>query len=103
MVMMANANLQLLSIRRQIASAVHLIVQIERMRDGMRRITRITEIVGMEGEVVISQDLFTFRQNAGASLEDVTGAFESTSLRPAFAARAAYYGVEDALIEALRN
>ncbi|WP_437437787.1 CpaF family protein [Trinickia violacea] len=103
MVMMANANLQLLSIRRQIASAVHLIVQIERMRDGMRRITRITEIVGMEGDVVISQDLFAFRQNAGASLDDVTGAFESTSIRPAFAARAAYYGVEDALIEALRT
>ncbi|MGV2291778.1 CpaF family protein [Trinickia sp. YCB016] len=103
MVMMANANLQLLSIRRQIASAVHMIVQIERMRDGMRRITRITEIVGMEGEVVISQDLFAFRQNAGASIDDVTGVFESTSIRPAFAARAAYYGVEDALIEALRT
>ena len=66
MVMMANGNLPLLSIRRQIASAVHLIVQIERMRDGMRRVTRITELVGMEGDVIITQDLFTFRYDASA-------------------------------------
>ncbi|MCQ4438063.1 ATPase, T2SS/T4P/T4SS family, partial [Clostridioides difficile] len=52
MVMMANANLQLLSIRRQIASAVPLFVQLARMRAGVRRVTRITELVGREGEVV---------------------------------------------------
>nr|WP_245982669.1 CpaF family protein [Trinickia fusca] len=103
MVMMANANLQLLSIRRQITSAVHLIVQIERMRDGMRRVTRVTEITGMEGDVVITQDLFVFQQNAGASRDDVSGVFASTSVRPAFAARAAHYGVEDALLEAMRS
>src|SRR5260370_21173959 len=64
MVMMANGNLPLLSIRRQIASAVHLILQIERMRDGMRRVTHVTEIAGMEGDVVITQDLFAFRYRA---------------------------------------
>lgn len=103
MVMMANANLQLLSIRRQIASAVHLFVQVERMRDGVRRVTRITEIVGMEGEVVITQDLFAFRQDGDTTRDSVKGVFEASSLRPAFAARAAYYGVEDVLAEVFRQ
>ncbi|RQT14184.1 CpaF family protein [Burkholderia contaminans] len=103
MVMMANANLQLLSIRRQIASAVHLFVQIERMRDGVRRVTRITEIVGMEGEVVITQDLFAFRQEGDTTRDSVKGVFEASPLRPGFAARAAYYGVEDALAEVFRQ
>ncbi|SAL64154.1 fimbriae assembly-like protein [Caballeronia terrestris] len=101
MVMMANGNLPLLSIRRQIASAVHLIVQIERMRDGMRRVTRITELVGMEGDVIITQDLFTFRYDASAYSEEVKGTYESASVRPAFSARAAYYGLEAALLEAM--
>jgi pilus assembly protein CpaF len=102
MVMMANSNLPLMSIRRQIASAVHLLVQIERMRDGVRRVTRITELVGMEGDVIITQDLFTFRYDASAYHEEVKGVFETAALRPAFCERAAYYGVEDALLEAMR-
>ena len=102
MVMMANGNLPLLSIRRQIASAVHMIVQIERMRDGLRRVTRITELVGMEGDVIITQDLFTFRYDASAYSEEVKGVFESSSVRPSFAPRAAYYGLEDALLDAMR-
>ncbi|WP_206955829.1 CpaF family protein [Trinickia acidisoli] len=103
MVMMANGNLPLISIRRQIASAVHMILQVERMRDGMRRITRVTEISGMEGDIVITQDLFTFRFNASAYEEQVHGTFESSSLRPAFAQRAAYYGLEDQLIGAMQS
>ncbi|CAN7490543.1 CpaF family protein [Trinickia sp. LjRoot230] len=102
MVMMANGNLPLISIRRQIASAVHMILQIERMRDGVRRVTRVTEISGMEGDIVITQDLFSFRYNASAYEEQVSGAFECSSLRPAFAQRAAYYGLEDALIAAMQ-
>ncbi|GLU33169.1 CpaF family protein [Trinickia caryophylli] len=102
MVMMANGNLPLVSIRRQIASAVHMILQVERMRDGVRRVTRVTEISGMEGDIVITQDLFTFRFNPNAYDEQVHGAFECSSLRPAFAQRAAYYGFEDALIEAMQ-
>lgn len=102
MVMMANGNLPLASIRRQIASAVHMIVQVERMRDGMRRITRITEVTGMEGDVIITQDLFTFRYDATAYSEEVKGTFESASIRPAFATRASYYGLEQALLDAMR-
>ncbi|WP_114810890.1 CpaF family protein [Paraburkholderia kururiensis] len=102
MVMMANGNLPLFSIRRQIASAVHMIVQIERMRDGMRRVTRITELVGMEGDVIITQDLFTFRYDASAYSEEVKGEFECAPVRPAFAPRAAYYGLEEQLLEAMK-
>jgi pilus assembly protein CpaF len=102
MVMMANGNLPLLSIRRQIASAVHMLVQIERMRDGMRRVTRVTEIAGMEGDVIITQDLFSFRYDATAYGDEVKGVYECHPVRPAFAGRAAYYGLEDALLEAMR-
>jgi pilus assembly protein CpaF len=102
MVMMANGNLPLLSIRRQIASAVHMIVQVERMRDGVRRVTRISEIAGMEGDVITTQDLFVFRYDTTAYNEEVKGAFECSSIRPIFAGRAAYYGLEEALMEAIR-
>jgi pilus assembly protein CpaF len=103
MVMMANGNLPLMSIRRQIASAVHLILQVERMRDGVRRVTHVTEIAGMEGDVVITQDLFTFRYNASAYEEQVRGTFECSSLRPVFAQRALYYGLEEALLAAMQS
>ncbi|CAB3681675.1 CpaF family protein [Paraburkholderia rhynchosiae] len=103
MVMMANGNLPLMSIRRQIASAVHLIVQIERMRDGMRRVTRITELVGMEGDVIITQDLFSFRYDASAYNDEVKGVYDCALVRPAFSERAAYYGLEEALLEAMKS
>lgn len=102
MVMMANGNLPIYTIRRQIASAVHIIVQIERMRDGTRKITSITEIAGMEGDVVVTQDLFTFNYDASSFDEEVRGNFLSTGLRPAFADRARYFGMEMALTEAMR-
>jgi pilus assembly protein CpaF len=103
MVIMANGNLPLISIRRQIASAVQLIVQTERMRDGVRRITHITEIVGLEGDVILTQDLFTFKYEDGATTEHVRGRFEGTSLRPAFAAQAAYFGLEESLLRAIHT
>jgi pilus assembly protein CpaF len=100
--MMANGNLPLYSIRHQIASAVNLIVQVERLRDGSRKITHITEVVGMEGEVIITQDLFHFAYNTTAQRDDVAGTHESTGMRPGFADRARYYGMEAALIDAMR-
>ncbi|WP_414445349.1 CpaF family protein [Burkholderia sp. 22PA0106] len=101
MVMMANGNLPLMSIRRQIASAVHMFVQIERMRDGVRRITKITELVGMEGEVIITQDLFSFRYDATAFGDEVKGTFDCQPIRPAFIERATYYGLQEAVMEAM--
>ncbi|QBR01253.1 CpaF family protein [Paraburkholderia pallida] len=103
MVMMANGNLPLVSIRRQIASAVHMIVQVERMRDGVRRVTRISEIAGMEGDVITTQDLFVFRYDTTTYNDEVKGVFECLSIRPVCAGRAAYYGLEEALMEAIRQ
>ena len=60
MVGMAGINLPARAVRTQIAAAVDMIVQISRMRDGVRRVTPITEIVGMEGDVITTQDLFTY-------------------------------------------
>lgn len=102
MVLMSNGNLPLYSIRRQIASAVHMIVQVERMRDGSRRITSIVELAGMEGDVIVTQELFKFNYDASAFDDEVRGTYDSSGMRPIFADRARYYGMETALLEAMR-
>lgn len=102
MVMMANGNLPIFTIRRQIASAVNLIVQVERLRDGSRKISSITEIAGMEGDVIITQELFRFNYDVTSFEEEVRGSFDSSGLRPMFAHRAAYFGMEKSLMEAMR-
>jgi len=103
MVMMSHGSLPLVSIRRQIVGAVNLIVQVERMRDGMRRITHITELAGMEGDVIITQDLFRFQFNANSYGDEVKGSFDSSHVRPVFAPRAAYYGMEGNLLEVMKQ
>ncbi len=103
MIMMANGNLPLYAIRRQIASAVHMVVQIERMRDGVRRVTSISELMGMEGEIIITQELFRFNFEAASFGGDVQGTFESAGVRPAFSERARYYGMENQLQEAMKG
>jgi pilus assembly protein CpaF len=100
MVAMANFNLPSRSVRTQIASAVHLIVQISRMRDGMRRITNITEVVGMEGEVITTQPLFEFEFKGEDTSGKLVGEFRPSGLRPHFLSRAEYFGLGRALIEA---
>ncbi|MDY4333349.1 CpaF family protein [Pectobacterium brasiliense] len=84
MVMMANMQLPLMAIRRQIASAVHLIVQIERMRDGMRRVVSITEVCGMENEVIQLQDLFSFNIQGIDGQGLLTGEYVQHIQRPQF-------------------
>ncbi|WP_233965092.1 CpaF family protein [Pectobacterium versatile] len=84
MVMMANMQLPLMAIRRQIASAVHLIVQIERMRDGMRRVVSITEVCGMENEVIQLQDLFSFNIQGMDGQGLLTGDYVQHIQRPQF-------------------
>ncbi|ATA25281.1 pilus assembly protein CpaF [Brenneria goodwinii] len=84
MVMMANMQLPLMAIRRQIASAVHLIVQIERMRDGIRRVVSITEVCGMENEVIQLQDLFTFQIKGKDAQGMLTGEYVQHIQRPQF-------------------
>ncbi|MBC2768461.1 CpaF family protein [Pusillimonas minor] len=103
MVMMANGNLPLYAIRRQIASAVHMVVQVERMRDGARRITSITELMGMEGDVIVTQELFKFNFEAASYAGEIQGSYDSAGVRPAFSDRARYYGLESQLSEAMKS
>jgi len=83
MVLMAGMDLPLRAIREQIASALNLVVHQERMRDGTRRITRITEVQGMEGDVIVMQDLFVFEQQ-GIEAGKVIGRLKPTGIRPKF-------------------
>jgi pilus assembly protein CpaF len=101
MVGMAGINLPAKAVRTQIAAALDMVVQISRMRDGMRRITHITEIVGMEGDIITTQDLFLF-EFEGEGLDGMLkGSFRSTGLRPHFAPKAAYFGLEKRLLECM--
>jgi pilus assembly protein CpaF len=85
MVLMAGMELPVRAIREQIASAVDVIVQLSRMRDGTRRITHVTEVTGMEGDVVTLQDIFAFDHRAGVDHEGhPLGYLRSTGLRPTF-------------------
>ena len=101
MVGMAGMNLPSKAVKQQISSAIHMIVQISRMRDGMRRITYISEIVGMEGDVITMQDLFTYQFKGEDENGKILGEFVSTGVRPHFLARAAYYGLDKELMEAM--
>jgi pilus assembly protein CpaF len=101
MIGLAGINLPAKAVRTQIADAVHMIVQISRMRDGMRRVTHITEIVGMEGEIITTQDLYTFEFEGEGPDGKLQGSFKSSGLRPFFASKAAYFGLEQRLMEAM--
>jgi pilus assembly protein CpaF len=87
MAMMANLNLPERAIRKQIASAVSLVLQMARFSDGTRRLTQITEITGMESDVVSMQDLFVFEKQGVSSDGRVVGTFSATGIRPKFAER----------------
>ena len=85
LVLMAGMDLPLRAIREQVASAIDAIVQIQRLRDGSRRITHVTEVVGMEGDTVVLQDAFTFDYQAGFDAEGRhSGVARATGLRPRF-------------------
>jgi pilus assembly protein CpaF len=83
MIMMAGMDLPHRAIREQIAGAVDLIVQLERMRDGSRRCVAVTEIQGMEGDTVVRSDLFKFEQS-GYEEGKIIGMLRPTGLRPKF-------------------
>jgi len=93
MAMMANLNLPEKAVRRQIASAISLIVQISRFNDGTRRVTHLTEITGMEEDVVSMQDVFVFEKHGVSPDGRVLGAFTATGIRPKFAERLKASGI----------
>jgi pilus assembly protein CpaF len=94
MVSMAGFNLPHKVARQQIAAAITVIVQGNRLTDGRRKITSIQEITGMEGEVVTMQEIFSFRQTGVDATGNVTGQFQATGIRPKFADRLSNYGVD---------
>jgi pilus assembly protein CpaF len=101
MMLMANANLPMRAIRDQMVSALDLVVQTERMRDGVRRVTEIVEVVGLEEDVLSLETLFSYRfigQNIDGTLR---GTFESNRIRPRFLPRLEYFGLADAFLATL--
>jgi pilus assembly protein CpaF len=101
MIGLAGINMTAKAMRTQIAAAVHMILQVNRMRDGMRRVVSITEIVGVEGDVIVTQELFAYKFEGEGADGMLLGRFESSGLRPHFATRAEYYGLDRLLVEAM--
>ncbi len=101
MVMMANLNLPLRAIRMHVASALNLLVHVERMRDGVRRVQNIAEIVGMEGEVITARELFAFHYRGERRDGTIEGEFQSTRMRPDFVDRAMRVGLDRELLDAV--
>ncbi|MDV7340373.1 CpaF family protein [Terasakiella sp. A23] len=101
MVAMSGVKLPNEAVRAQISNALDLILQISRMRDGVRRITHVTEVVGMEGEIITTQDLFKYEFDGEDANGKLTGRYVSTGLRPVFMDRAEYFGLGRALMEAM--
>jgi pilus assembly protein CpaF len=93
MAMMANLNLPEQAIRKQIASAITVVVQVSRFHDGMRRVTHISEITGMEDDVVSMQDVFVFDKQGVSPDGHTLGTFTATGIRPKFADKLAASGV----------
>jgi pilus assembly protein CpaF len=102
MIGMSGIDIPARSARAQIASAIHLIVQIGRLGDGRRRLLSVAEIAGMEGEVITMQEIVRFRQTGRSSDGEVIGHFETTGVRPRLADEAKAYGL-DVPVELFRS
>jgi pilus assembly protein CpaF len=87
MAMMAGLDMPLVAIRKQISSAIDLIVHLTRLQDGSRKITHITEVVGMEGDVITLMDIFKFEQTGISPAGKVLGQIRPTGIRPQFSPR----------------
>jgi len=101
MILMANANLPIRAIRGQIVSAIDLLIHIERMRDGVRRVVEVAYVAGLEGDVISMGNLFAFKylgENADGTLR---GTFEPSPARPRFLSRLEYFGLGTAFLDAL--
>ena len=94
MISMASLDLPEKAMRQQIASAINVIIQVQRMSDGTRKVISVSEIVGMEGDVITMQDIFVFERMGLDENEKVLGKFKSTGIRPRFAERLKAYGID---------
>lgn len=103
MIAMGGYNLPAKTVREHIAGAVQVIIQAARLRDGSRKITHVTEVVGMEGEVVTLQDLFVYEIQGEDAAGRIVGRHKFTGLRPSFWDRARYFGKERELADLLES
>ena len=103
MVQMGQVNLPLRAIRTQIVAALDIIVQVERMRDGQRRVVQISEVIGLEGDVITTNDIAAFEYQLEDVNGQISGTYRSTQAIPKFKSRLAYYGLDRAWDEAMRQ
>ena len=101
MILMANLSLPMQAVRSQITSAVDLIVQTARMRDGVRRVTEVLEIVGLEGDMITLEKLYSYEYQGENPDGTLRGKFVSSAIRPRFLPRLEYFGLADAFMAAL--
>jgi pilus assembly protein CpaF len=94
MVSMANLNLPEKVVRQQIVSAIDVVIQVSRLSDGTRKVMTISEVVGMEADIVTMQDIFVFERSGVASNGAVLGEFRATGIRPRFADRLEEHGIQ---------
>lgn len=100
MILMGDIKIPKEAISKQIADSVDLIVQVKRLRDGSRRVTNITEVIGMEGPVIVTQELFKFEYITEDSDGRIQGEYKSSGLRPYTLDKARQFGFDQAFLEA---
>jgi pilus assembly protein CpaF len=103
MVQMGNMGLPSRSIRQQFVGAVDLVVQVERHRDGKRRVTQVTDVCGLEGETVILNDVFSFVVDGETQTGGLMGHYKISRARPSFHQRLTYFGLDRAWSAALEE
>ncbi|MCR4377023.1 MAG: CpaF family protein [Rhodospirillales bacterium] len=102
MIMMGGYNLPSRAMREQISGAINVIVQAARLRDGSRKITHLTEVIGMEGDVITLQDICVYEIEGEDANGKLVGRHKFTGMRPSFWDKAKYYGLERKLAEAMQ-
>ncbi len=100
MILMGDIKIPKEAISRQIAESVDIIVQVKRLRDGSRRTTQVTEVIGMEGDVIVTQDLFKFEYHDEDADGKIIGDWASSSVRPYTLEKARQYGFDQPFLEA---
>jgi pilus assembly protein CpaF len=94
MISMANLELPERAMRQQIASAINVVIQVSRLSDGSRKLMQVSEIVGMEGDIITMQDIFVYEREGIAENDKVLGHFRATGIRPRFSDRLKSYGID---------
>ncbi len=94
MISMANLELPERAMRQQIASAINVVIQVSRLSDGSRKLMQVSEIVGMEGDIITMQDIFVYEREGVAENDKVLGHFKATGIRPRFSDRLKSYGID---------